>query len=69
MKLRVWICGRNGLNGDPCVWSILGVFSTRERAAARCEGPRDFVGAMWLDEPLPDEVVAWPGAERPRLWS
>lgn len=64
---QVWVAGRNAADMDPTRWAILGVFSTNERAVAVCADERDFVGPMYLDQPLPHDLSIWCGSYRPRV--
>jgi len=59
---RVWIVGRV-LPGEesPPAWEFLGVFTDCDAAVARCTTPNDALGPAKLDEPLPDEMITWPG--------
>ncbi len=58
----VWVVGTHkGESELGKAWEFQGVFSTRERAEAVCEGhPNWFIGPVRIDEELPVETVKWP---------
>ena len=78
--MRVWICGRttreathadhaavvgNSLAGR---WELLGVYTSEEKAVARCRIPdRDFVGPAGLDVDFPERLITWPDARYPMV--
>lgn len=66
MNNKLWIAGRifpDDKQGRQ--WEILGLYSTREAALARCRTPHDFAGPMALDCDCPEEPTEWEGCEWP----
>jgi|GEM_PF-1264251 len=63
--VMVWVAGRDR---GPEQWDLLGVFTTEEKAIARCTRPAsDFIGPVRLNDPLPEDPTPWPGAYYPHL--
>lgn len=59
----IYLCGRYP-NDDSSQWEVLGIYTSREAAVARCRERRDFVWKTALDEDAPegrvDMDVEWP---------
>ena len=64
--LAIWICGRVH-NSVLQPWGILGVYTDRDRAIARCTKATDFAGPIPLNVDLPDSPTVWPGIVWPRM--
>lgn len=47
-------------------FEILGLYSSKTKAAEKCSELYDVVGPLTLDEDLPEEITEWPGAFYPR---
>ena len=67
----VWICGHDipydGTEwGVLDSWILLGVYTTKEQALARCkDGGYDFVAEVELDKDIPSEEVLYANVEYP----
>lgn len=62
MNNKLWIAGR-AVEGE--AWEILGLYSTRDAAVARCRKVSDFVGPIELDADQPEDTSEWQGLEWP----
>ncbi len=70
---EIWICGRvarcvrdnRPLESDEPSWELLGVFSSRDKAAALCTDCRFYILPWRLDEPLPEGCDKPEGMEYP----
>jgi hypothetical protein len=60
MGEMVWLAWRWGEH-----FEILGLYSNEDAAKARCELPIDGIGPLVVDQDMPDESIAWPGAYYP----
>lgn len=56
----VWLAWRWGAQ-----FEILGLYSSEQAARARCETSIDGIGPLVVDQDMPDESIAWPGAYHP----
>jgi hypothetical protein len=63
-KELLWIVGRLH-SGDEGSWEVLGIYSSREKAIARCRTAFDFIATVVLDSDAPEERVAFPHYEFP----
>lgn len=61
--MRVWVAGR--IADDHMGWQLLGIYQHEITAIDRCCTGNDFVGEVQMDEDLPEETTAWPGAYYP----
>ncbi len=52
-----------GRNTDPFPWEVMGLYTSKEAAVAKCREPSDFVMELRLDEDLP-EAREIPPADR-----
>lgn len=50
-------------------WSFQGVLDSEEKAIAACRDDSYFIGPVKLNEQLPHDRLAWPGAYYPHLES
>ena len=57
MNNKLWMAGRLMPDGKP--WEILGLYSTREAAVARCRTVNDFVGPLEIDRDCPEDTSDW----------
>ena len=65
--MKLWVAGRRGALPQQ-EWEVLGVYSTKEKATARCLiADRDWVGPINLDEDTPEATIPWPDGQYP-LW-
>lgn len=59
---RLWLTGRQFHDDTP--WEVLGIYTDREVAVARCRRTSDFVWELRADEDFPEETatmsVEWP---------
>lgn len=62
--MKLWLAGRNSPSPAKSV-EILGLYDSEDAAVKRCTQYWDFVGPLMLNEALPEETVAWPGAYYP----
>lgn len=51
---EIWLCGRHELDES---WGVNGIFSTEEKAVARCKDSLDFVAPFNMDEEQPEEKL------------
>jgi len=65
MNSTVWVTGHSVGAG----WSILGVFTSEEKAIAACTKQTHFIGPMTLDEVVDGEDIDWIGAYYPLVQS
>lgn len=49
------------------IWSLQGIFSTRELALASCSKKNHFITRMELNQPLPEKAEDLPKAEYPLI--
>lgn len=64
--MQVWICGQY-VSGDwpDTIWTLQGVYSTKENAISACRSDRYFVAQLTVDAEAPDDVVNFPDIEWP----
>jgi len=59
--MKVWIVGISNPDNYK-EWVFRGVFDDEETALGQCENGDHFIGPATLNEKLPIEPGAWPGA-------
>jgi len=65
--MNLWIVGQMlGADGKYPMWSLIGVFSTEERAKSACTEETYFMGPAKMNVVLPSHVTDWPGAYYPK---
>ena len=66
--MTLWLVGRVH-SGSPQVhsWEYLGVFSSPEKAEARCTTDNDFVAEIEVDVPAPEATKTFPKYYYPKL--
>jgi len=64
MSKTVWICGYHPTDEGGDDWVMVGVYTTEEKAKARCEDIDHFIAPVELDAD-PEESGEWPGYYRP----
>lgn len=53
-------------NESGIIWDIVGAFSTAKEAEHACYDDHCFIGPLVLNEPLPKEIINWPGSYFPK---
>lgn len=63
----VWVVGkyRGTAEAGLTIWELQGIFETEQGAVGACRDRFDFVGAVPVNAPLPQETTDWPGVRYP----